>query len=103
MREVRALHPLLPHPDIARIEGDVVAGGAGAEHDHTAALHHQAGDRKRRLAGMLEYDVDVALAGDVPDRLAEFARLFHPAVVFGGADLRHRAPAGEVRAVDPAL
>ena len=42
MREVRALDALLPHPDVARIEGDVVAGGAGAEHHHAAALDHQA-------------------------------------------------------------
>ena len=29
-----------------RVEGDVVAGGAGAEHHHAAALHHEAGDRE---------------------------------------------------------
>ena len=92
MREVRALDALLPHPDIARVEGDVVARGAGAEHHHAAALDHQARHRERRLAGMLEHDVDVALAGDVPDRLAEAARLFHPGVVFRRADLAASRP-----------
>ena len=42
VREVRALDALLAHPDVAGVEGDVEAGGAGAEHDHAAALHHQA-------------------------------------------------------------
>src|ERR1700730_18394815 len=74
MREMRALHALLAHPDIARVESDVVARGAGAEHDHAAALDDEARHRERRLAGMLEHDVDVALAGDVPDRLAEAPR-----------------------------
>ena len=47
-------------------------------------------------------DID-ALAGDLPDRLAEIARLFQPVVVFGRADLGHLAPAFEVLAVDHAL
>src|SRR5258708_4295868 len=52
---------------------------------------------------MLEYRIDVLLAGDIPDRLAEFARLPDPAVVFRRADLRHLAPAVEVLAIDDAL
>src|ERR1043166_6187374 len=52
---------------------------------------------------MLEHDVDVALAGDVPDRLAELARLLHPRVVFGRANLGQLAPAVEILAVDHAL
>src|SRR4051812_39084645 len=52
---------------------------------------------------MLEHDVDVALAGDVPDRLAELARLFDPLVVFGRVDRGHLAPALEVLAVDLAI
>ena len=103
MREMRALDALLPHPDVARIEGDVVAGGAGAEHHHAAALHDEARHRERLLARMLEHDVDVALAGDVPDRLAELARFLGPVVVFGRVHLRHLAPALEVLAVDDAL
>src|SRR5262249_57889743 len=69
MSEMRTLHALLPHPHIARVEGNVVAGRAGAEHDHAAAFDHQDRHRKSRFAGMLEHDVDVALAGNVPDRL----------------------------------
>src|SRR5258708_20897150 len=52
---------------------------------------------------MLEYRIDVLLAGDIPDRLAEFARLLDPAAVFRRADLRHLAPAVEVLAIDDAL
>src|SRR5215470_18097352 len=52
---------------------------------------------------MLEHRIDVLLAGDIPDRLAEFARLPDPAVVFARADLRHLAPAVEVLAIDDAL
>jgi hypothetical protein len=64
----------------------------------------KAGDREGLLARMLEHDVDVvALAGDVPDRLAELARFLCPGVVFGRADLGHLAPAVEVLAVDDAL
>ena len=59
MGEMRALDALLAHPHEARVEGEVVAGGAGAEHDHAAALHDEAGDREGLLAGMLEHDVDV--------------------------------------------
>src|SRR6185312_9146013 len=101
--EMRALNALLPHPDVTRIERQIVAGGAGAEHDHPAALHDEAGDRERRLAGMLEDDVDVALSGDLPDRLAEAARLFGPGIVFVRADLRHLTPAIEILAVDESL
>src|SRR6476646_4578815 len=101
--EMRALDALLPHPDITRVESDVVAGGPGAEHHHAAALHHQAGDGEGRLARMLEHDVDVALAGDVPDRLAELASFLDPGVVFRRADCGHLSPAGKILAVDDAL
>ena len=52
---------------------------------------------------MLEDGVDVALAGNVPDRLSELARLGHVDRVFGRVDLRQLAPAVEVLAVDHAL
>src|ERR1039457_3254971 len=52
---------------------------------------------------MLEHDIDVALAGDVPDRLAEAPRLFRPDVVFGRTDRGHLAPAFEFLAVDDTL
>src|SRR4029078_7124109 len=102
--EVRALHALLVHPYVARVHGEIVAGGAGAEHDHAAALHNEARHREGRFARVLEHAVDIdALAGDLPDRLAEIARLLQPHIVFGRADRRHLAPAFEVVAVDHAL
>src|SRR5690349_15129385 len=52
---------------------------------------------------MLEHDIDIALAGNVPDGLAELARLLHPIVVLGRVDGRHLPPAIEVLAVDHAL
>src|SRR5690606_518858 len=57
-----------------------------------------------RLARVLEDEIDIiALAGDVPDRLAEVANLLEPGVILRRADLRHFAPAVEVLAVDDAL
>src|SRR5262245_53458665 len=52
---------------------------------------------------MLEDDVDIPLAGDVPNGLAELPRLFDPRIVFRCADLRHLPPAGKLLAVDHAL
>src|SRR6476659_10932137 len=52
---------------------------------------------------MREHDVDVALAGNLPDRLAELARLLDPAIVFRRADLRHLSPAGKLLAIDHTL
>src|SRR5829696_8869867 len=52
---------------------------------------------------MLEDNVDVLLAGDVPDRLAELAGLLGPLGVFRRVDLRQLAPAVEILAVDGAL
>src|SRR5581483_4844245 len=103
--EVAALDALLPHPDEARIEGEVVAGGAGAEHDHAAALHDEAGDREGLLARMLEDEIDVvALAGEFPDRLAELAHLLHVlAEAACGIDVGETAPAIELLAVDDAF
>ena len=101
--EVGALHPLLPHPEIARVEGEVVAGGAGADHDHAALLHHEDRDRERRLARVLEDDVDVALAGDVPDRLAEARASLSHSSYSGVPTFGICAPALELLAVDHAL
>src|SRR5215831_14005689 len=42
MGEMGTLDALLAHPHIARVEGEVVAGGPGAEHHHAAALDHKA-------------------------------------------------------------
>ena len=73
--EVRALDALLAHPDVGCVHRQIEAGGAGAEDDHAAALDDDARHREGLLARVLEHHVDVALAGDVPDRLAELAAL----------------------------
>ncbi len=103
-REVAALDPFLSHPDVARVEGDVVAGGAGAEDDHPAASDDVAGHGEGGLAGVFEDDVDVDIARDVPDGLAELADFLHPgAVGLGVLGVRHLPPAVEVLPVQPGL
>src|SRR5262245_33390482 len=103
VREMRALDTLLPHPNVARIECEIVAGGPRAEDDHAAALYDQAGNRKRLLARVFEYNVDIFLARDVPDRLAEASRFLRPLVELGRVHCRHLAPALELLAIDHAL
>src|SRR5215472_4990283 len=101
---MRSLNAFLPHPDITCVEGEIVAGGAGAEDDHATALHDQARDWEGLLTRMLEYHVNVvAFAGDVPDRFSKLARFLRPSVVIGGAHFRHLAPAIEVLTIDHAL
>src|SRR5271166_5086946 len=58
--EMRALKPLLPHPEVAQIGDRVVTGGARANHYHPAGVtyEHRGGDSV--LAGMLEDDARVA-------------------------------------------
>jgi hypothetical protein len=74
MREMRALDALLVHPDIARVEGQLNPVVPAQITTMPPRLQTKAGDREGRLAGMLEHHVDIiALAGDVPDRLAELA------------------------------
>src|SRR5947209_2669557 len=51
---------------------------------------------------MLEHGVDILLAGNVPDRLAELARFFRPRRIFWRVDRRHLAPARKILAVDDA-
>src|SRR5262249_40923451 len=103
MREVRALNTLLAHPDVARIECEIVAGSAGAEYDHAAALHDETGHRKRLFARMLEHNVDIPLACDVPDPLAEAARFLRPVIELRRIHRWHLAPALEILAIDDTL
>ena len=103
MGKMRALNALLPHPDIARVKGQVEAGCAGAKHHHAAALDHKAGDRKGLLARVLKHRIHILFAGNIPDCLAEFARLFRPFIIFGRVDSGHLAPAFEILAVDHAF
>lgn len=101
--KVRTLHALLAHPQEAGIHGQVEAGGAGTDDDHAAAFHHEDRDREGAFAGMLEHDVDILLAGDLPDRLSELAALAHIVAEFRAVHLRQLSPAIEVLAVEHAL
>ncbi len=99
-----ALEALLAHPVVAQVQRHVVAGGAGADHDHAAGGAHELGRGQGGLARVLEHDAGTgALAQRVPDRLAEGAGALGPVAV-GAAVLRvrHRAPVVELRAVDHA-
>mmetsp|Transcript_1160 Transcript_1160/g.2318 ORF Transcript_1160/g.2318 Transcript_1160/m.2318 type:complete len:399 (-) Transcript_1160:15-1211(-) len=102
--KVAALKALLMHPHVAHVEGAVEARGAGADHHHAALFADQRGHGEGRLAGVLEDHVDiVALARDVPDRLAELAGFLEPIGIFRRVDLGQLPPAVEFLAVDHTL
>ena len=83
MCEVGSLDTFLVHPDVTGIHRQVEARGAGTEHHHPAALDDEGGDRERRFARMFEHQIDViALAGNIPDGLAETAGFGEPGLVF---------------------
>ena len=103
MREMRALNPLLPHPDEAGIKGDVEAGGAGAKNDHPAAFGDKCGDRKSLLAGMFKNNIHILFAGNIPDGFTEFTGFAHEGGEFGRIDFGQLAPAVEILAVDDTL
>src|SRR5690606_25746328 len=104
MGEMRALNALLAHPDEACIESEVEARGTRTEHHHAAALCDHAGNGESGFARMFKHDVRInALAGDIPDCLAEFPRFFHEVVELCRVHLRKLAPAIELLAVDDAL
>src|SRR3954454_3662430 len=100
--EVRAQDLLLLHPQVAHVEVQVEARGAGADDDLAERLdgEHRRGERGR--ADVLEDDVGGA-AEDLLDRLAEPARLLEARLLLFGrlAALAHH-PA-ELAAVDEAL
>src|SRR5215207_7197464 len=99
--EVRSLHPLLMHPQITGVHGEIEARSAGTYHDHATAPHHEHRHGKGLLAWMLENDIDVvALAGEIPDVLAELAHIFLPCGIFLSADLGHGTPATKLTAID---
>ena len=80
-REMAAFDTLLAHPYVARIEGEIVAGGACAEDNHAAPLRHHARDREGRFTWVFEHHINViALAGDVSDRAAKAPRALHVSV-----------------------
>src|SRR5205823_2974149 len=71
VREVRALEPLLAHPEVAEVDDRVVAAGARADHDHAAGIAHEDARRNGRLAGVLEHDRRRPLVAQrIPERFA---------------------------------
>ena len=68
---MRAEDLLLLHPQVADVEVEVVAGGAGADDDLAERLDGEHGGRERRLADVLEDDVG-RVAEDLLDALGEF-------------------------------
>ena len=97
---MRALKTLLMHPEIPRIQGQIVAAGACADDNHAAPFHHENRNGDGGFARMLEDEVHiVAFAGVLPDRGAEFADFLEPRRIFGRVDFRHLTPALEVLAV----
>nr|WP_148313638.1 RHS repeat protein [Sorangium cellulosum] len=103
-RDMAPLDALLTHPYEPRIHREVVPGRAGAEHHHAPALHHEAAHRERRLARVLEHQIDVGpLARDRPDGLPEPAHLAHVLCIGCVIERAQRPPAPEPRAIDDAL
>src|SRR6185312_9896430 len=100
----RALQPLLAHPVVAEVERRVVAGRAGADHDHAARLAHEARGRQRGLAWVLEDDRRILLLPErLPEGGAECARALEPQVVFDlVGPLGELAPVLELAAIDDA-
>src|SRR5208282_2238303 len=94
--EMRALNALLTHPDVTGVESQVETGRARTEHHHAAALADQRRDGESGFTGMFEDDIDVLLAGNIPDRLAELAGFLGPLGIFRRIDLRQLTPAFEV-------
>jgi hypothetical protein len=102
---MRALQALLPHPQIAQIDGRVVAGGAGADDHHAAGLADEDRRRDGGFAGMLEDDVRrPLLAQHLPDLRAEGAHALQPLGIAGVVlPVRQHSPVIEVIAVDAAF
>src|SRR6266853_4044135 len=99
-----ALEALLSHPVVAQVQGDVVAGGAGADDDHAAGGADEFRRGQRRLARMLEDDAWACLLAErVPDGLAEGAGALGPvAIGLGVLGVGHGSPVVELRAIDDA-
>src|SRR3954466_2897433 len=99
--EMRPDDLLLAHPEVADVEVEVVARGAGADHDLAERLDGEDRRRERGLADVLEHDVGRP-AEDLLDGLAEAARLLEARLLLVGrlAALAHHALV--LVAVDPA-
>src|SRR3954453_4776173 len=99
VREVGAEDLLLPHPEVAHVEVQVVPGRGAADHDLAERAHRQYRGRERGLTDVLEHDVG-RVAEQLGDVLREPARLLEARLLL----VRRLAAAahhpGELVAVD---
>src|SRR5438874_6278996 len=105
VREMRALQPLLPHPEVAQVDGRVEAAGPRADHDHSARVAPEDRRGDRVLARVLEHDAWApALAQDLPELCPECPRpLRPPGERLIVRPVRQHPPMVELFAVDAAL
>src|SRR3954466_4562643 len=97
--EMRPDDLLLAHPQIADVEVEVVARGAGADHDLAERLDHEHRCREGGLADGLEHDVGL-VAQDLLDPLLEGARDLEALLLLVGSLLAGAHHALELAAVD---
>ena len=102
---MRALQPLLPHPQVPQVDGGVVAGGAGADHHHAAGFADEDRGRDRRFARMLHDQRRVALfAQRFPEGGTEGANALQPAGIARVVlPMGQHPPVVEVAPVDASL
>src|SRR5262249_61826139 len=74
---------LLPHPEVADVEVERVAGGRPADHDLAERLDHEDRRREGRLADVLEDNVG-RIAEGLLDLLRELARDLEPGLLLLG-------------------
>src|SRR3990167_6777450 len=88
------LKPLLTHPVIAKIDGGVVAGCTGANHDHTAGIADKGRGWHGVFARMFKNNPRTFfLAHSFPDGFAKASGTCKPLVVFLGVlPMREHAP-----------
>ena len=104
MGEVASLNPLLMHPYVTSVHCQIVTGRSSANNHNAAFFNDKCRDGKCRLTRMLEHHVNIdAFAGNVPYRLAKFAHLAKPCLVFRRVDFGQLPPAIEISAVDNAF
>src|SRR3954452_23845874 len=84
VREVGAEDLLLPHPEVAHVEVQVVPRRGTADHDLAERAHRQYRGRERGLTDVLEHDVGWVAAEQLGDVLREPARLLEARLLLVG-------------------
>ena len=102
--KVASLQTFLVHPHIPHVQGQIEPGRSRTNHHHAALFTDKSGNRESRFTRVLKNDVYViALASDLPDRSAKFARFFEPSTIFRRIHCGHLPPAIEIFAVQHTL